>query len=160
MNDVRNPYSPPKATVAGAAAIASESRPTAVNVALLLIGLETLLSAVSVLGELREFDSSSNRLIELTIGVLDVAFAIVLCVTIARGNNWARIVFLVLWMISLIFLGSWIYTPGGAPAGVHYEISWAAVASTVLPHLLSLCAVVLLFGPGRDWFRERGTATS
>ncbi len=160
MNDVHNPYSPPRATVAGAAAIASESRPTAVNVALLLIGLETLLSAAGVLGDLHSFDFSSNGLIELTIGVLDVAFAIVLCVTIARGHSWARIVFLVLWMISLIFLGSWIYTPGGAPVGVHYMISWTAVASRALPHLLSLGAVVLLFGPGRAWFRERGTATN
>jgi hypothetical protein len=160
VNDVRNPYSPPAARVSGAATGASESRPTAVNLALLLIGLETLLSAAGVLGDLRKFDFSSNRLIELTIGVLDVVFAIVLYVTIARGHNWARIVFLVLWMISLIFLGSWIYTPGGAPAGVHYVISWTAVASTALPHLLSLCAVVLLFGPGRAWFRDRGTATN
>ena len=128
--------------------------------ALLLIGLETLLSVAGVLGDLRRFDFSSNRLIDLTIGVLDAAFAIVLCVTIARGHNWARIVFLVLWMISLIFLGSWIYTPGGASAGVHYVISWTAVAATALPHLLSSCAVVLLFGPGRAWFRERGPATS
>jgi len=85
------------------------------------------------------------------------AITFTLGVAIARGRNWARIVYLVLTLFSLVSLGLSIASMLDLPAGVtlRSEPSIWSIATLLVPSAMSIAVVVLLFGPGRDWFRAR-----
>ena len=75
---------------------------------------------------------------------------------IARGRNWARVLYLVLTILSLLSL-AWSISQFALPEGVSMRrsVSLWSVMINVGPRVLSIAVVVLLFGPGRAWFRER-----
>jgi hypothetical protein len=160
MNDAHNPYTPPKAEVSAAGpelnVDVSKTRPVAVNIALFLLGVEILLSAVGV-ADAPPTMNRGAKIAAVLIGGIDIAVTALLCVFVADGRNWARIVFLVLWIFSLagLLMGLYMAFVGALPAGTAFDTSWTNVLWLATPHLLSLTIVVLLFGPGRSWFRKR-----
>ncbi len=156
MNDTRSPYSPPNADVASvekARAEAKGPRPTAINVALLLIVAEILFLIAHVI--------SSRKVggpVALLLGGIDAAITLVLCVAIARGRNWARIVFFMLWLISASWLALLFSVIEWPVEGMQYRVDWPRIVTLVVPSILSLVTVILLFGPGRGWFRGHEAA--
>jgi hypothetical protein len=156
MNDADNPYLPPRTAVADPVVGDLGSRPIAINVALLLIAAKALLG----LGVLVNFPFGmpvTQLLVGLMPAVISIAFAIMLGWFIARGRNWARILYLVLTILSLLWLAMAIGSQFAQPAGVtmRSSISLWSVMTTFVPRALSIAVVVLLFGPGRAWFRDR-----
>ena len=160
MNDMHNPYTPPKAGVSGADsdpnAELPASRPAAVNIALFLLGVDILLAAIGVADVLTTVEQSAMTAAAL-IGGIDIAVTALLCVFVAGGRNWARIVILALWILSLVSLltGFYLASLDRLPAGARFDTSWSNILWMVTPNLLTLAIVILLFGPGRNWFRKR-----
>jgi hypothetical protein len=94
-------------------------------------------------------------------GMLAAAFSVAVTTTlgvfIARGRNWARIVYLVLTLFSLVALAFAIANIYNLPAGVSMrtELSSWSLVTFLAPSAMSVAVVVLLFGPGRAWFAPR-----
>lgn len=156
---MHNPYTPPKANVSVSAreagAAIPRARPAAVNIALFLIGVAILLSLIGVVSAVGPVSAGEAPALGLVMGVLKAVIHTVLCVFIARGRNWARIGFLVIWVVALFSVGAWIYTALYLlPEQIGYVPSWESVPWIAIPHALSLTVVILLFGPGREWFRN------
>ena len=154
--DANNPYLPPKAVVADSVAGPRGVRPRAVNVALVLIVARALLGIAVLFSELIGSGAPFGALVFTAAGV-SIAVALILGWFIARGRNWARIVFLVLTVLSLMSLAFTVVNWYAVPAGVSLVRDWSVwfLAITFVPPTLSIAVVVLLFGPGREWFRAR-----
>jgi hypothetical protein len=156
MGEPENPYMPPKAVVADVTDDSPRVRPTAVTVALYLIGARMLLAfglIAQTLIALNEPPSVSIMLMT----ALAVAVSFALWYFIALGKNWARIVYLVMTIASVLSLLAGLLSAINLPQGVTYVSNFSTrwIATVVLPQLLSIAVVVLLFGPGRSWFRPR-----
>jgi hypothetical protein len=156
MSDAGNPYLPPKAVVADPVAEAPTTRPMAINIALILIGVRLLWTSILLIMRMRR---TSDIPIDsaILIAAMAAAITVPLAVGVARGRNWARIVYLILALFSLVSLTSSIVSMFDLPAGVSMRSglsSWS-MATIFLPSALSIAVVVLLFGPGREWFRAR-----
>lgn len=157
MKEHGNPYLPPKAIVADVSNEAPMVRPRSVSLALILIGARWMLGLGFALGTLPDLGASN-----LGFAFSGAAFATLMTAAlfwfIAQGRNWARIVYLVLTLIALLQLSFAVFGMRYVPEGVElrsggFPYEW--LATRVLPPLISLAAVVLLFGPGRAWFRPR-----
>lgn len=155
MSDANNPYLPPKAAVADPVAGALGSRPVAINIALLLIAARVLLGIV-VLSNVPTGMTGVQLAIGFMPGAISIVFAIMLGWFIARGRNWARILYLVFTILSLLSLALSISSQFSLPEGVSLRSSLSlwGVMTTFVPRALSIAVVVLLFGPGRAWFRD------
>jgi hypothetical protein len=159
MNEQINPYVPPKAELADFTdSDALATRPAVVNIALFLIGVDILLTVTRTISGFRRMDAGMDFLWLLLIEAGDVAITIWLGVFIARGRNWARISMLVLWLLGLAIFVFGTYTMYRAlPGTAAYLRSWPTLAYALAPHVVMLTVSVLLFGPGRGWFRRRAT---
>jgi hypothetical protein len=155
MSDADNPYLPPKAVVADPVAETPTTRPMSVNIALILIGVRLLWTSTWLVQRLRR---TSDIPIDsaILIAALAAAITVPLAVAVARGRNWARIVFLVLAAVAVLSAAFAFSSMSGlAPEGFTTQVSWTALSTTLIPTILLIAIVVLLFGPGRAWFRPR-----
>jgi hypothetical protein len=127
----------------------------AVTIALLLIGLRVMCAWMALLFALPR---TNEKYTGLAIGVIAFSslLAIALGIFIARGRNWARIVFLILAVVGVVLLSLNLLAMLKLRHEGNYT-EWPAevITTTVLPLVLLVAIVVLLFGPGRDWFRPR-----
>jgi hypothetical protein len=153
MSDSDNPYLPPKAVVADVSEEVQLVRPMAVNLALLLIGVRLLLG----LGVMVRPMLATNTPLPMSMYVMAtmfVAVTLALGYFIARGRNWARILYLV---TTIFGLAGFLFVAFNLPPGVSLvndpTLLW--LLTVLVPQLLSIAVVVLLFGPGRAWFRAR-----
>jgi hypothetical protein len=156
MSGDNNPYLPPKAAVADVVSDAPLIRPMAVTIALYLIGARVLMGAAVLVSSIIGASGSLLLMGLLAVG-FSIAVAIKLGMSIARGRNWARIVYLVLTLFSLASIAFTLVNLSHLPAGVSMrrELSTWWLVTILLPTALSVTVVVLLFGPGREWFRAR-----
>jgi hypothetical protein len=154
--DANNPYLPPKAKVSDVTSDAPLIRPLAVTIALYLIGARVLMGVAVFVNAV--IDARGHFML---MGLLSTAFSVAvmgtLSVFIARGRNWARIVYLVLTLFSLVSLAFTIANIYNVPAGVSMRGAlWGWWLFTLLaPSALAVAVVALLFGPGRAWFAPR-----
>jgi hypothetical protein len=154
MSEANNPYLPPKAAVADPLVAAPKTRPMAINIALILIGVRLLYTSIWLVMTLRSTDLPNASAI--LIAVVSAGVSIALGFAVARGRNWARVVFLVLAAIALLSLLFALASRfGRGLAGVSTELSLSALATMLVPLALLIAIVVLLYGPGREWFRPR-----
>jgi hypothetical protein len=151
-----NPYLPPKAPVADPRVPMSGARPRAINAALVLIAVRALLG-IAVMFAYKLPASGSYLAMDLVVAATPIAVALTLGWFISRGRNWARIVYLVLTVISLMVVAFTLLAGFVQRAGVSMELHWSPwmLAMTLAPAALSIAVVVLLFGPGRAWFASR-----
>jgi uncharacterized membrane protein YagU involved in acid resistance len=143
-----NPYAPPKAVVSDAPE-PPRVRPRAVKIAVALLWVELLLALVN-------WGLSSD----ITVGTpeaeyklfTDIFMAIMVAVSawinikVWQGRNWARIVALVLTILSFPTLLA-------LPEMYREDALSAALSLAALA--LDVVAMILVFGPGREWFRRR-----
>jgi len=141
-----NPYTPPAAPVADAAAPARGEPPFAVRIAskLLWVGLGiAVLTQLLTLHELQR-----NPFMGLTVSAMVISLAVNawLFVKIRQGRNWARIVYLVLMLISSPML---FITVRSIFARSVFEGAMVTAELTV-----NIVALYLVFVPGRAWYRS------
>jgi drug/metabolite transporter (DMT)-like permease len=146
----RNPYTPPTARVADPPATAPPTpRPPQVGVAVALLLISIVVGVPMLVREtLAETDSAA---VAIGVSALAVVYALYgyLVVQIHRGHNWARIVWLVLFAISLAALVFMPYDGDAAPSDLKRGLD-------ILTLLLEFIALVLLFiRPGSKWFARR-----
>lgn len=144
----RNPYSPPAAAVADAA-IVSRPMPSAVRRALVLFVLSFVLDLVLMILE-RPVAEGDYAQLTAVANAVSILIAVVLGAwlfwKISAGRNWARIVLLVLTVVSL-------------PFGF-YELLQLAPTRPVIAGLklieqgMDIGVLWLLFFPGREYFRR------
>jgi hypothetical protein len=141
-----NPYAPPKAVVSDATDGPPRVRPRAVKIAVALLWVEFLLALViRVLSSDITVGTSEAeyKFLADIFWVTQVAVAAWINVKIWQGRNWARIVALVLTVLAFLWL----------PAIFHEGALSAALSFSMLA--LDVVAMILVFGPGRDWFQRR-----
>jgi hypothetical protein len=137
-----NPYSPPKALVADPSTeVAQTSPPHEVTVATRFLWYSVAAGAISIVLDLLGTIGRSSFGIPviplLAIGVLSW-----LTYSISRGRNWARIAFLVVFVL-------------GSPVLYLLQRTVIVRAASVVILVLELVALYLLFtGVGARWFRR------
>ena len=141
---MQSPYEPPRAPVADppAPAITPGARPLSVSLASLLLVLVAIYQIVRLM-----------RASGFEAGV-HVGWAVALTVValmLERGRNGARWVLLGLAVLSSL---TWIATLiAPMVAGVQYARSHAVLMRGLLAGLCVIMAALLVFGPGRAWFK-------
>jgi hypothetical protein len=151
VNDSSNPYLPPGAAVSDPVSEGPRTRPLAVTIAVVLIGLRVMWAWGTLSLALPRMN---ERYAGLSIALTAIAslVAIALAIFIARGRNWARRVFLVLAVFGvLVPLVSLIATISLSLSGTA-ALTFVGVAMAVVPLVLMIAIVVLLCVPGREWF--------
>jgi hypothetical protein len=141
-----NPYSPPAANVADAPPPPRGERPRAVKIALALLWLGMGLAIVIQLVDVHDPARGLNMGLVIGSQVVGIALNVWLFVKIGAGRNWARIVYVVLIGLSLPIQGfaiKLIFTRS--------MLIGLMVAASVITNIV---AMVLVFGPGRAWFRN------
>jgi membrane protease YdiL (CAAX protease family) len=148
----RNPYSPPVAAVADEAA-APRPMPPAVRNALILMAASFVLHFAIIAAAPRAADAQGTgqiagaMLVSVVVTVLiTIALTLWLGWKIAVGRNWARIVLLVLTIISV---------PVAFVGIVRLASTWPLGAGlSVVEQGMDIAVVCLLFIPGRAYFRK------
>ncbi len=144
----QNPYQPPSAEVADRLSSAPPVRPRQVGVATALLWISLALGVPTMyLTMARDTDTGFQPLFIALIVIL-FAIAAFVNVQVHRGRNWARIVVLIMTILSAMVL----LFPGeeAVPPGVLENV--LNVASL----LLEIAAAYLLYShPGKLWFRPR-----
>jgi len=154
MAQNHNPYSPPGAPVADRAVSADAPRPVAVNIALLLLLAGAMISLLDALEFLQGPVPSmfGFLLIAFVWPLIKFGFALWICFQIARGRNWAR--WLPLAAVVFGVYSLWLNIQM-VPTGIRYAVDPWKLTTYLLPTVLYFAAVILLFWPGRAWFRQR-----
>jgi len=137
-----NPYEPPKSEVQDASPRRlAAARPRAIIQAIALLWISTGLGFAASLSEVSD---SQNALI--VSALVMVALAVALSVGIWRGRNWARIVYLILVLLSLTNLVStW-----GLTERPQFEVALEAVS-----FVADAGSFFLMFTlPGSLWFQS------
>jgi hypothetical protein len=146
LNDPHhNPYAPPKAPVAEAPQ--RGDAPPAVKTAMKLFWASLFLTFIEIAFDWERVAVGVAPMLIVILTVLMCSIQVLLYLYIARGRNWARITFLVIFVISLLA------TLPLAPELARSAPLYATVL--VIDALVVLCAFYLVFFPGRDWFRPR-----
>ena len=146
-----NPYSPPIAPVADAALVPKMPRPWQVAVAVCLVWLSMLISAVGIAIEPSSLDIGD---VGLMIYALFAAAALGLfllvifaSVCIASGQRWARIIYSALVVLSLLDVYS--------HTAKVFANSWTLGAFDLLGTAVDVTTVILMFTPPANaWFRR------
>lgn len=152
MNDVHNPYAPPKAPVAGAEVSApSLERPRQVKVAVQLAWAGLALGFLS-LGFGRQWMVEGISPIATAGIVLLLAVIGVLCGLlnwkIWQGRNWARLVY-----AFITALGVVSFLPGAMTA---FRDAPFSVLNTAIQLVMDCLVIYLVFtDPGKRWFAKR-----
>ena len=151
MSESNNPYLPPSAAVSDPVAERPGTRPLAVTIAVVLIGVRVVWAWGTLSLALPRMNERYAGL-SIAMAAISSLVAITLAFFIARGRNWARRVFLVLAvcgalvpLVSLIAMVSLSLSGTAAP-------TFVGVAMALVPLALMIAIVVLLCGPGREWF--------
>jgi hypothetical protein len=156
MASDHNPYTPPAATVGDVEAPELRDRPAVVIVAIVLIGIHTLMG---IFRHARVFHvyliGSEMDQINLGIQIAKWLLLILICHQLWRGRNWARILLLVMTGFALLAVFVQYWSLSNIPAGVKYQTDPLAFVWILFPSLIYLTASFLVFVPGRAWFRRR-----
>lgn len=147
MSMAHSPYTPPRSEVhdVGPERLLAH-RPRSVELAVYLLWIALALSLPTALFEYRRAAADGAGLVLLAFMVPLFALSIVMNLSIGRGRNWARILFLALYLLSVFsFLGA-LDDMLALPA---FEV---ALDSIVMA--METVALYLLFTrPGALWFR-------
>jgi len=146
---VRNPYSPPTATVADEV-VPPRQMPAAIRIALILMAVSLLLDfAIEAIRPASLTESAPGRLSTLALvisAVLVTGLTAWLAWKIAVGRNWARIVLLVLTILSV---------PSAILDILPIVRTWPlGTVLKIVEQCMDIAVVYLLFIPGRAWFRR------
>ena len=150
----RNPYSPPEAPVESRAPGPQRPRPKQVEWASwclwgsIAIGFSALFFSDELKNALGDISADLRSLARGFLVVFLALFTALYLWLIQRmraGRNWARVVLLVLTLMSLL---------GDLSPGIWSEPA-ILIASSVVDVALQIAAIVLMFGrPGSEWFRK------
>ena len=154
MGDDDNRYLPPKAVVEDPEPDTSE-RPISVWIAVMLIALlilqDTATAARSAVAAFRD----SELFIPVLLSGILLFGEITSAIFIARGRNWSRFLYLLIMIfelaMSVVMLRLALRL---APESFYAVFDWRYFALSAAPHVVSIVALVLVFGPGRAWFRR------
>jgi hypothetical protein len=152
-----NRYRPPVATVSDAPVDAIMKRPVAVTIAVSLIGVQMLMAMVAIVTPLRlgVEGTGASLLMVIGWGVVGLVVKAIQAAYIFTGRNWARLFYLFTTIASLSLQVAGILAYGSLPEGMRSAPNVRALVMIALPNVLPIAAIVLLFGPGRDWFARR-----
>jgi len=151
-----NRYAPPSSVLADAEEPRPGRRPIAVTIAVLIILAQIAIGVFGYLGAWRAYLASGTMNL-IVLGV-EVARWLLLSLTaylLWRGRNAGRILLLVLLVFSLLSLLTAFWTMGRAPAGVRYVPDPMGLLMLLRPAAVYLTSSILVFFPGRAWFRRR-----
>ena len=142
-----SPYAPPRAVVADAPE-PPRVRPRAVVIAVALLWTELVPSVFLTFLAWDEIsvDDPAYRIALQIYVVIWLGISVLVNTKIWQGRNWARIVALILTLFAMIDLLGIVQQFAESP--------WETALSTAAL-ALDVAAVVIVFGPGRDWFRRR-----
>ena len=124
-------------------------RPLRVSTAVTLLWASLALGIVTSLLDVRFLTSVAAP--GFTVGILVVVFLVTawLVVKISAGRNWARLTFLVLFLVGAV--------PYALSLAAMFERRALAGAVSVVQFALQICALYLIFTrPGADWFSRKG----
>jgi hypothetical protein len=122
-------------------------RPQRVTTAVLLLKLALALGALAASVHIIRAVSGTAMVIALTIVIAFFAVGFLLVWRISLGNNWARILLLI-----LVVIGTPLSVPGYV-RDLKHSLTWPALS--LLISLLQIIATALLFtGSGNGWFRK------
>jgi hypothetical protein len=153
----RNPYAPPDAQVSDPSLSerSHAERPRTVAIAIWLMWASVILSVMNVPLSWETITASAGDSPQMrgfvstfVIVVLALSFALyaLLIWKMGQGRNWARIVMLILQLLSLLT----------NPFAQMKEAGLLAMAIGIASYVLAAVAVVLVFIPAsREWFRPR-----
>ena len=142
-----NPYSPPKAQVEDQEEQRPGERPRSVTIAMAMLWTNLVISVIGMLTNYGGLNVGGRSGAAQTGGqVFGFLISAWLYYRIGEGRNWARITLLVL---AVIFIPIGLY-------GLFLIASYAPMLAVVsfLQSMVTVAALVLLFGPGRAWFRK------
>jgi surface polysaccharide O-acyltransferase-like enzyme len=149
-----NPYTAPQAVVADGET-PLEKRPLPVTIAVVLLALIIVLLIKGGIAEFQYVARGDSLAILFVWRIVKLCVAILLCVQIARGRNWARYLQLAVSSLLLVFyLASTWYYFFLSPMAPRLTLAPAMIAIGLLPSVLGFSALYLLFVPGRGWFRR------
>ena len=123
-----------------------ESRPDKVSTAVKLLYLSIAIGVVRSIFEIPTLTQTTSLSLVISVSVFTLAIMAFLIYMIGRGRNWARITFLVLFLIGLPFsvlplLQSLLANPISGVLGLSQAV-------------LQIIALVFLFQkPSSDWFK-------
>jgi hypothetical protein len=154
---VHNPYRPPGAAVADVPEAAALDRPRVIKLAIQMLWLAQVLSAVLGLVDLLETASENAYF-----GVSAIAFGVGVTLSFLvslwiygrayAGRNWARIAIVVLQLLGFAILAwsfAWAFETEGGPSYSAVDILGIVASSG-----LAVVALVLLFFPDANaWYR-------
>jgi hypothetical protein len=149
-----NPYSAPRSALTDVGEPRGK-RPPVVGIAVMLLATAIAFSVRDGVLDFRGVETGEISGLMMVWRVLRIALAVLLCLQIARGRNWARhgeLVFVALGAARFAF-EFWNFN--NLPEGVHLMLDPVQVAIRVIPLVLELSALYLLFVPGRHWFKRR-----
>ena len=155
QESVGNPYRAPRADVDDLAPVEDDDRgprPTQVAVAVVMFWVVLIIQIASLVYNWQFFRFATGAVFILACVVSGFwVLSAWLVAMIERGLNWARITYLVLYL--LIFLPFYAFT-------IWVTLTYVRNPAGTLPSLgqalLQLIALLLLFiGPGRHWYRAR-----
>ena len=122
-------------------------KPTTVSAAVVMLWITLIIQLAGVVW-LWQFARYGPALIAITMTVVTVIwlFTAYLVAMVEQGRNWARITYLVLFLLGLPFLAKAFYT-NGWQANI-------AMLSVITQTVLQAVALTLVFAPtSRRWFR-------
>lgn len=142
-----NPYAPPKAVVAESPDKPLPEAPPPVKTAMTLLWISFVLTFIEIALDWTALTAETPLIVFAIWMALMLALQIWIYLKIARGRNWARIVWLVFFAVFLpMSFIEMVELAQRAPV---------AAGITLIDIFLVLYALYLLFFPGREWFRAR-----
>jgi hypothetical protein len=117
----------------------------------------SVVGLVNALLGVRDTGLGSGHSVAAAIFPVSIVAVATLAGFIARGKNWARVVYRILTIFARVGLALTLTNLFIQPAAASLRAAMplGALARLIVPALLSVAVVVLLFGPGRAWFRAR-----
>lgn len=129
---------------------AQAGKPRSVTLAVTLLWISFAIGLIRMLVDPSGLKAVPFPAIVWPIAAVITAFFCLIIFKIAAGRNWARITFLVVFLVSLVL---------GLPALMAEFLRNPAFGLlSVVSSLMQLCAVILLFtSPGKSWFRTKAS---
>jgi hypothetical protein len=148
----RNPYAPPVSVVADPAE-ARGQRPKEVTRAIQVLWISLIVGAVSSILFLGLNSSGGEQLILLIGTGIALGFRAWIIAKIAKGRNWARILFLVFLILGLAFV---VFSVLAMPVTqTMYRAQPMRGVLTLVNYALEIyTAYLLLTAPAREWFKQ------
>lgn len=148
-------YNPPKTRVADPRPSDLEPRPRSIKIALVLIMLFALVECYHQFMRLDLVKTAEISGVEWLSDWIWVGVILVAGILIARGRGWARWILLALMLHQLYQFGdALLFLSFVPPENMSMFVSPVSLWILPLSSLFSLGAVILVFGPGRAWFRR------